>query len=54
MYRIENGLMRLTDGEAVTQCEVKDKTSGKLLAVGEHGKSALSDQDPREKSSSRL
>lgn len=43
----QDGIVKLTDGKAVTQCEVKDKASGKLLAVGEHGKSALSDQDPR-------
>lgn len=29
---------------AVTQCVVKLKESGKLVALAEHGKSALSDQ----------
>ena len=44
----------LMSSKASTQCEIKDRTSGKLLAVGDHGKSALSDQDPREQASSRL
>jgi hypothetical protein len=30
---------------ATTQCLIKDKVNGKLLAMAEHGKSALSEQD---------
>ena len=39
---------------AVTQCVVKQKESGKLVALAEHGKSALGEQGSIEQSGSKL
>jgi hypothetical protein len=39
---------------AVTQCVVKQKDSGKLVALAEHGKSALGEQGRIEPSGSKL
>jgi hypothetical protein len=39
---------------AVTQCIVKQKDSGKLVALAEHGKSALGEQGRIEPSGSKL
>jgi acyl-coenzyme A thioesterase 13 len=39
------GLLSAYREAATTQCLIKDKANGKLLAMAEHGKSALSEQD---------
>jgi hypothetical protein len=39
---------------AVTQCVVKQKDSGKLVALAEHGKSALGEQGRIDPSGSKL
>lgn len=39
---------------AVTQCTVKLKRTGQLVALAEHGKSALSEQDPSQREESKL
>lgn len=39
---------------AVTQCAVKLKKNGQLVALAEHGKSALSEQNPSKQEESKL
>lgn len=39
---------------AVLQCVMKDKATGKLLALAEHGKAALASQDGKKPGTSQL
>ena len=42
------------EAEAVIQCVMKDRDTGKLLALGEHGKAALGSQDGKKPQISQL